>query len=86
MLLFYLRTTTLSLSGSNMSLSSASLGHDGTSVTVDKLRCLISSGSTASAPYINQNGLKFCDKFCLNALCEVLVCHNGEGVIALCWG
>jgi hypothetical protein len=29
------------------------------SVVVCKLRCFISSSSTASAPYINQNGVKF---------------------------
>jgi hypothetical protein len=44
--------------GSNKSLSSASLGQGGTSVAVHRLRCLISSGSTASALNSNQNGVK----------------------------
>jgi hypothetical protein len=33
--------------------------HVGVYVEVRKLWCFISSGSTASAPYINQNGVKF---------------------------
>jgi hypothetical protein len=27
-----------------------------------------------------------CDMFCLNPLCEVLDCHDSEGVIAMCSG
>jgi hypothetical protein len=51
--------TTLSLSSSNKSLSSALLGHAGTSADVCRLRCFTSSGSTASTLYISQNGVKF---------------------------
>jgi hypothetical protein len=51
--------TTLSLTGTSKSFSSTSLGHAGTSVVVHKVRCFTSSGSTASAPYINWNGVKF---------------------------
>jgi hypothetical protein len=49
----------LSWSGSNKSFSSASLRHVGAFIAVHKLRCFTSFGSTASAPYINQNGVKF---------------------------
>jgi hypothetical protein len=51
--------TALSLSGSNKYLSSASLGHAGTSAVVHRRRCFTSSGNTASALYISQNGVKF---------------------------
>jgi hypothetical protein len=51
--------TALSLSSSSMSFSSSSLGHDGASIAVHKLRCFTSSSSTTSASYINQNGAKF---------------------------
>jgi hypothetical protein len=50
---------TLSLFDSSRSFSFASFGHTKVSIAVHKLRCFISSGSTASAPYINQNGVKF---------------------------
>jgi hypothetical protein len=49
----------LSISDLSRSISSASFGHTIVSIVVCKLRCFISSGSTASAPYINQNGVKF---------------------------
>jgi hypothetical protein len=49
----------LCLSDSSSSFSSASFEHTGPSVAVHKLQCFISSGSTASAPYINWNGVKF---------------------------
>jgi hypothetical protein len=42
-----------------MSFSSASLGHVGTSIAIHRLRCFTSSDNTASAPYINGNGVKF---------------------------
>jgi hypothetical protein len=51
--------TALSLSSSNKSFYSASLGHVGTFVAVRRLRCFTSSGNTASAPYISRNGVKF---------------------------
>jgi hypothetical protein len=41
------------------SFSFASFGPTGVSIAVRKLRCFISSCSTASAPYINQNSVKF---------------------------
>jgi hypothetical protein len=47
--------TALSLSDSNKSFSSASLGHGDASVIVRRLWCLISS---ASAPNNNRNGVK----------------------------
>jgi hypothetical protein len=50
--------TAFSLSDSNKSFSPASLRHDGASAIVRKLLCLISSGSTVSAPNNNQNGVK----------------------------
>jgi hypothetical protein len=31
-------------------------------------------------------GADVCDRLNLNPLCEVLDCHNGDGVITLCWG
>jgi hypothetical protein len=49
----------LSLSDSNKYFSSASLQHAGVTVAIIKLRCFTSSGRTASAPYISQNGKKF---------------------------
>jgi hypothetical protein len=49
----------LSLSNSSRSFSSASFGHMVVSVAFHKLQCFISSSSTASAPYINRNGVKF---------------------------
>jgi cellulose synthase/poly-beta-1,6-N-acetylglucosamine synthase-like glycosyltransferase len=55
---FYRLVTALSLFYSNKSFSSASLGHGGASAVVRRLLCLISSGSTASAPNNNQNGMK----------------------------
>jgi hypothetical protein len=51
--------TALSLSDSNKSFSSASLGHAVLSAVAHKLRCFISFGSIASAAYVNQNGVKF---------------------------
>jgi hypothetical protein len=51
-------TMALSLSESNKSFSSASLGHAGVSVAVRKLRCFTSSDSTASSPYIKWKGVK----------------------------
>jgi hypothetical protein len=51
--------TALSLSDSSRSFSSASFGHTVVSVAVHKLQCFISSGSTGSAPYVNQNSVKF---------------------------
>jgi hypothetical protein len=50
--------TVLSLCNSNKSFSSASLGHGGASAVVHRLWCLISSGSTASAPNNNWNEVK----------------------------
>jgi hypothetical protein len=50
---------TLSLSDSSRPFLSASFGHVGVSVAVRKLQCFISSSSTASAPYINRNGVMF---------------------------
>jgi hypothetical protein len=55
---FYRLATTLSLCDSNKSFSSTSLGHGGASAIVHILWCLISSGSTASALYNNQNEVK----------------------------
>jgi hypothetical protein len=49
----------LSLSDLGRSFSSTSFGHGGVSIVVLKLRCFISFGNTASAPYINQKGVKF---------------------------
>jgi hypothetical protein len=49
----------LSLSDSSRSFSSASLRHTWVSIAVWKLQCFISSGSTASAPYISRKGVKF---------------------------
>jgi hypothetical protein len=49
----------LSLSDLGRSFSSASFGHGGVSIVVLKLRCFISFGNTASAPYINRKGVKF---------------------------
>jgi hypothetical protein len=46
----------LSLSDSNKSFSSASLGHGGASAIVRRLWCLISFGSTTSALNNNRNG------------------------------
>jgi hypothetical protein len=51
--------TTMSLCNSNRSFSSTSLGQAGASVMARKLRCFISSGSTALAPYISRKGMKF---------------------------
>jgi hypothetical protein len=31
-------------------------------------------------------GAYVCDRLSLNPLYEVFDCHNGEGIIALCWG
>jgi hypothetical protein len=45
--------------GSSKSFFSVLLGHTGASVAVHKLQCFTSSGSTASASYIIQNGVKF---------------------------
>jgi hypothetical protein len=49
----------LSLSGSNRSLSLASLGQGGAFIVVQKLLCLISSRSTTSTPNNNLNGVNF---------------------------
>jgi hypothetical protein len=49
----------LSVSDSSRSFSSTSFGHTVVSLAVDKLQCFISSGNTALAPNINQNGVKF---------------------------
>jgi hypothetical protein len=49
----------LSLSGSNKSLSSASVGQGGVSVAVRRLRCLVSSSSTTLAQNNNRKGVKF---------------------------
>jgi hypothetical protein len=51
--------TTLSMSGFNKSFSSSLLGHTGASIAIRNLRYFTSSDSTSSAPYINQNGVKF---------------------------
>jgi hypothetical protein len=51
--------TALSMSDSNKSLFSASVGQDIASDIVHELLYLISSSVTASAPNINQNGEKF---------------------------
>jgi hypothetical protein len=51
--------TALSLSDSSRSFFSASFGNTVVSVAVHKLWYFISSSSTASAPYINRNGVKF---------------------------
>jgi hypothetical protein len=52
-------TTTFSLSDSIKSFSSTSFGHGTVSVAVRRLRCFISSGNIASAPYISRKGVKF---------------------------
>jgi hypothetical protein len=51
--------TSLSLSDSSKSFSSALPGHGVLPAATHKLRCFISTGSIAFAPYINQNGVKF---------------------------
>jgi hypothetical protein len=51
--------TTLSLSDSNKSLSSASMRQGEASGIVRELMCLISSGITASSPNNSRNGEKF---------------------------
>jgi hypothetical protein len=51
--------TTLSLFDSSRSFSSASLGHARVPIAVLKFQCFTSSGRTASALYINWNGMKF---------------------------
>jgi hypothetical protein len=50
--------TAFSLSDSNKTFSSASLGHGGVFAVVRRLLCLISFGSTASALNNNWNGVK----------------------------
>jgi hypothetical protein len=50
---------TLSFSSSSKSFSSVSLRHARASIPIHRLRCFTSSSSTASAPYINRNGVKF---------------------------
>jgi hypothetical protein len=50
--------TAFSLSNSSKS-SSTSFGHGTVSLAIRRLQCFISSGNIASAPYINQKGVKF---------------------------
>jgi hypothetical protein len=57
-LTFYRLFITLSLSDSNKSFSSASLGHGGAPTVVRRLWCLISFNSTASTLNTNRNGVK----------------------------
>jgi hypothetical protein len=52
-------TTAFSLSDPSRSFSSASFGHGTVSVAVCRLRCFISNGNIASAPYISRKGVKF---------------------------
>jgi hypothetical protein len=59
-----------------------------------KVFCVINcdlSGNTVSTNNVpleepfDGGGAYICDTLCLNPLCEVFDCHDGEGVIVLCW-